>query len=159
MFRFTKLKGRIKALFANGWDWICKIPKKNFLKINLNIFTFYITSITFQIKKLLQNKNFHFFIQNILTFFLISIKSATISIHFFQSSSFPNTAQDISTNHIVSIVQANSSTKKNDEENKNIMIMAMNYSFLKSSTYICRYPVSSLTHIQWKIQTIINVCR
>jgi hypothetical protein len=35
------------ALFANGWDWICKIPKKNSLKINLNILTFYITSITF----------------------------------------------------------------------------------------------------------------
>ena len=37
----------LKALFANGWDWICKIPKKFFLKINHNISTFYIISITF----------------------------------------------------------------------------------------------------------------
>jgi hypothetical protein len=42
------------------------------LKINSNILTFYIKSITFitiQIKKLLHNKFFHFFIQNITTFF------------------------------------------------------------------------------------------
>jgi hypothetical protein len=30
-----------------GLDGICKIPKKLFFKINLNILTFYITSITF----------------------------------------------------------------------------------------------------------------
>jgi hypothetical protein len=35
------------ALFANGWDWICKTSKKKFFKINPNIFIFYITSITF----------------------------------------------------------------------------------------------------------------
>jgi hypothetical protein len=83
------------ALFAKGLAWLCKIPKIFFLKININIPTFYITSIIFyhflNKKKSLQNKKFHFSIQNILTFFLISIKSATIPIHFFLSNHFPNT--------------------------------------------------------------------
>ena len=35
------------ALFANGWDWICKISKKKIFKINSNIFIFYNISITF----------------------------------------------------------------------------------------------------------------
>jgi hypothetical protein len=35
------------ALFAKGLAWLCKIPKKKFFKININIPTFYITSITF----------------------------------------------------------------------------------------------------------------
>jgi hypothetical protein len=35
------------ALFAKGLAWLCKIPKIFFLKININIPTFYITSITF----------------------------------------------------------------------------------------------------------------
>jgi hypothetical protein len=30
-----------------GWDWICKILNFFFFKINLNILTFYIISITF----------------------------------------------------------------------------------------------------------------
>jgi hypothetical protein len=50
-----------------------------FLKINLKILIFYITSIIIQIKKSQQNKFFHFFIQNIFTFFLTLIKSTTLS--------------------------------------------------------------------------------
>jgi hypothetical protein len=34
-------------LFAKGLAWLCKIPKKIVLKININITTFYITSIIF----------------------------------------------------------------------------------------------------------------
>jgi hypothetical protein len=37
----------LSALFAKGLAWLCKISKKFSLKINLNIPTFYITSITF----------------------------------------------------------------------------------------------------------------
>jgi hypothetical protein len=84
------------APFVYGLDWTCKIKKKKifFLKINSNILTFYITSITFyhfSNKKITTKQKFHFYIQNILTFFLISIKSVIISINFLQSSPFPNT--------------------------------------------------------------------
>jgi hypothetical protein len=48
--------------------------------------------ITIQIKKSLQNKKFHFSIQNIITFFLTLIKYATVLVHFLQSCPLVNTA-------------------------------------------------------------------
>jgi hypothetical protein len=67
--------GKLKGLFVKRLDpndgWTLSILKIFSLKINLNILTFYIKSIIFQIKKSLQNKIFHFFIQNILTFFFL----------------------------------------------------------------------------------------
>jgi hypothetical protein len=75
---------------------LCKIPKK----ISQNQpqhFYFFISHqslfITSQIKKKsLQNKKFHFSMQNILTFFLTSIKSVIVPVHFLQSSLLPNIA-------------------------------------------------------------------
>jgi hypothetical protein len=68
--------------FANSnFTWTLRVPT-NFLKINSNISIFFISNqsffITFQINKSLQNKKFYFSIQNILTFFLISIKSVIV---------------------------------------------------------------------------------
>ena len=58
-------------------------PKKNFSKPTIAFLLFILHQslfITIQIKKSLQNKKFHFFIQNILTFFLTSIKFATVPV-------------------------------------------------------------------------------
>ena len=44
---FTSCTRRMRALFANGWGWICKIFKIFFFKIYHNILIFYITSIIF----------------------------------------------------------------------------------------------------------------
>jgi hypothetical protein len=85
------------GLFDNGPDWTNPKSQKKFLKINLNILTFYITSITFYYysnKKITtkQKISFFFFIQNIITFFLTLIKSITVPINFLKSSPLPNTA-------------------------------------------------------------------
>jgi hypothetical protein len=100
----TGLKSKVRCI-EKQWpclprDWLgfVKSPKKIFSK-STSIFLLFISHqslfITFQIKKSLQNKKFHFSIQNILTFFLLSIKSATVPIHFFQSNPFPNTTSSI----------------------------------------------------------------
>jgi hypothetical protein len=80
-------------------DWLGFVrSSKFFFSKSTSIFLFFISHqslfITFQIKKSLQNKKFYFSIKNILTFFLLSIKSATVPIHYFQSNPFPNTTLD-----------------------------------------------------------------
>jgi hypothetical protein len=76
------------------WQWSGLDRSKKFLLKSIAIFLLSILHQSFfiiiQIKKSLQNKNFHFFVQNILTFFLTSIKYATIPVYFPKSIHLPN---------------------------------------------------------------------
>jgi hypothetical protein len=72
--REEKVGEKRKSRLCLGFDRIglSQNPKKNFSKL-IPIFLLFLSHqslfITIQIKKSLQNKKFHFFIQNILTFF------------------------------------------------------------------------------------------
>ena len=88
-----------KPIFADcvwQWSWLDQTQKsKKILSKSTLIFLLISHQslfITIQIKKSLQNKIFHFFIQDILTFFLKSIKFATVPIHFLKSIPLPNIA-------------------------------------------------------------------
>ena len=91
LFRWTDPMG----LFADGWDWICKILKIFFLKINYNILIFYITSITFYH---FSNKKNHYKIKNFTFLYKIfllfsSYQSNLLQYQFTSSNPIPSQTQ------------------------------------------------------------------
>jgi hypothetical protein len=93
LFIRLALKCHLLLLLALGMNWIG--PFQNSTKIFsklIQIFLSFISHQSFCI--IIQIKNYYkiiFFIQNILIFFLTSIKSTTISVYFFKFNPLPNT--------------------------------------------------------------------